>query len=324
MKLACTHALDGTILTVNDDAAVALGVDAHSLAGRNLKNFLSGEGCAAFAEYVRRIVRDGEAEGTMIVRAADGRLRTWEYHNVLESGVIEGHARDITESETILRALVESEEQFRLIIENVSDVITVIDPDGTVRYATPSVHALGYAPHEVRGRSIYDFIHPSDAARAAEFFAAPAEAIELRFRHAGGSQRLFEVVARNVVRKGQVTSIIATARDITERRKLQNQLATENRMASLGRLAATVAHEFNNVLMSIMPFAELMKRRMPDDERTSLAAHHIFQAVKRGRQISQEIHRFAQPASLRSCVTSCDMPIIRRGTPPATTTRPLD
>ena len=156
---------------------------------------------------------------------------------------------------------------FRSIIENVSDVIAIIGP--TASSATPCRRCTRSDTCRTKcgAASIYDFIHPSDTTRAVEFFAgldAPAEAIELRFGHADGSPRLFEVVARNVVRKGQVTSVIATARAITERRKLQTQLATANRLTSLGRLAATVAHEFN-VLMS-------------------------------GKRIAQDILRFTQPA----------------------------
>ncbi|MGZ8853736.1 MAG: ATP-binding response regulator, partial [Thermoanaerobaculia bacterium] len=60
-------------------------------------------------------------------------------------------------------------------------------------------------------------------------------------------------------------------------------------------LATSVAHEFNNVLMSIMPFAELLQRKLPGDERVTTATGHIIQAVRRGREISTEVLRFARP-----------------------------
>jgi PAS domain S-box-containing protein len=225
-NLICTHALDGTIRSANAIAARALGVKQHALVGRKLQDFLSPAGCAGFADYVALVVRDGVAEGTMVVHAADGTLRTWEYRNTLHrrgtgDPVIDGRAADVTDRETILRALRESEEQFRTIIENVSDMITIIDPEGRVRYASPSVESvLGYTPHELQGRSIFDFIHPGDAKRMADFFGTldAAEAIEVRFCHAGGSLRFVEVAARKVMKGNHVTSIIATARDITERR----------------------------------------------------------------------------------------------------------
>ncbi len=72
----------------------------------------------------------------------------------------------------------------------------------------------------------------------------------------------------------------------------QEQLAKANRVASLGRLAATIAHEFNNVLMGISPFIELMKRGDLAYERRASALDHMAKAVQRGRRITEEILRF--------------------------------
>lgn len=302
--LICRHLLDGTILSANATAATSLGVPPAALVGRKIHDFLSDEGRAGFGSYIDRIMCDGVAEGTMVVRGAGDTLRTWEYRNTLHRRdgvpIVHGRACDVTDREDMFRALRESEEHFRSIIDNVSDVITIIEPAGVVRYASPSVQpVLGYAPAELQGKPIFDVIHAGDRQRAEEFLArldSPAEAIELRFTHANGSPRFVEVVARNVMHKEHVTSIIATARDITERRKLQMQLQTANRLASLGRLAATVAHEFNNVLMSIQPFAELIRRAAPDDERIGSSVALIRRAVDRGRNVTEEILRFTRGA----------------------------
>lgn len=302
--LICRHLLDGTILSANATAATSLGVPPAALVGRKIHDFLSDEGRAGFGSYIDRIMCDGVAEGTMVVRGAGDTLRTWEYRNTLHRRdgvpIVHGRACDVTDREDMFRALRESEEHFRSIIDNVSDVITIIEPAGVVRYASPSVQpVLGYAPAELQGKPIFDVIHAGDRQRAEEFLArldSPAEAIELRFTHANGSPRFVEVVARNVMHKEHVTSIIATARDITERRKLQMQLQTANRLASLGRLAATVAHEFNNVLMSMQPFTELLQRPKVSPETVFKAATRIGHSIARGKQITQDILRFTQPA----------------------------
>jgi PAS domain S-box-containing protein len=99
---------------------------------------------------------------------------------------------DVTDCETILRALRDSEEHFRTIIENVSDVITIISPDGRVRYCSPSVATvLGYTPHQLQGRSIFELVHPGDTKRTTDFLAhlASSQAIEVRVIHADGSLR---------------------------------------------------------------------------------------------------------------------------------------
>jgi len=77
-----------------------------------------------------------------------------------------------------------------------------------------------------------------------------------------------------------------------ERRRLEDQLEKANRVASLGRLAATIAHEFNNVLMGISPFIELLRRGDVAFERRLNALDHMTKAVQRGRRITEEILRF--------------------------------
>jgi two-component system, cell cycle sensor histidine kinase and response regulator CckA len=80
------------------------------------------------------------------------------------------------------------------------------------------------------------------------------------------------------------------AQDVTERRKLEAQLEQAHRLTSLGRMAATIAHEFNNVLMGISPFVEVIRRGKSVE--TSL--DHIGRAVKRGKRITEEILRFTR------------------------------
>ena len=80
----------------------------------------------------------------------------------------------------------------------------------------------------------------------------------------------------------------------SERLRLENRLLQAERISSLGRLAASVAHEFNNVLMGIQPFIDLLIRRAGSDPAVKLAAPRIADAVARGKRITQEILRFTR------------------------------
>jgi len=82
--------------------------------------------------------------------------------------------------------------------------------------------------------------------------------------------------------------------DESERLRLENRLLQAERISSLGRLAASVAHEFNNVLMGIQPFIDLLTRRAGTDPAVKLAAPRIADAVARGKRITQEILRFTR------------------------------
>ncbi|HXI11167.1 MAG TPA: PAS domain S-box protein [Thermoanaerobaculia bacterium] len=82
--------------------------------------------------------------------------------------------------------------------------------------------------------------------------------------------------------------------DVTERSVLEKKLEETERISGLGRLAANIAHEINNVLMGILPFAEVMMRRTKADETLQKAATHIIRSVERGRRITQEILAFTR------------------------------
>jgi len=83
--------------------------------------------------------------------------------------------------------------------------------------------------------------------------------------------------------------------DVSEHRQLETQLERAHRLSSLGRLAATIAHEINNVLMGIQPFAEIIQRRTADQPDLHKAGTHIIRSIQRGKRITQEILRFTQP-----------------------------
>jgi PAS domain S-box-containing protein len=160
---------------------------------------------------------------------------------------------------------------------------------------------LGYSRKALAGIDSLDLIHPDDAAVTVAFLAcqladpAAVQTIELRARHQDGTWRSFEVVATNLVERGRTTAVVINARDITERKLLEAQLVQANRLGGLGRLAATVAHEFNNVLMGMQPFAELMQRPDATPEIISKGAWHISNSIQRGRRIVLDILRFSQP-----------------------------
>src|SRR5207249_2443445 len=99
-----------------------------------------------------------------------------------------------------------------------------------------------------------------------------------------------------LVRDDRVTGLIANTRDITDRRLLEAQLDRAERLASLGRLAATVAHEVNNVLMGMQPFTELIQRADATPAMTAKGAWYISRSIARGKRIVQDILRYTQPA----------------------------
>jgi two-component system cell cycle sensor histidine kinase/response regulator CckA len=98
-----------------------------------------------------------------------------------------------------------------------------------------------------------------------------------------------------IIEGGEIVGSVLTFRDVTESQRLNRQLDLAKRIGSLGRVAATIAHEFNNVLMGVEPFAEIIRRRAKDDEKIVRAADQISSSVRRGRRVTDEILRFTRP-----------------------------
>jgi diguanylate cyclase (GGDEF)-like protein/PAS domain S-box-containing protein len=134
--------------------------------------------------------------------------------------------------ESLTADLRRSEERFRSLVRNASDAVLIIHADGTVGYESPAVErVLGYTVDERRGRPALDILHPEDAAFGQRLLdavrrAPGAEAEgELRARHADGSWRVIEAVAKNLLDVPAVGGIVLNYRDVTERKELERQLA---------------------------------------------------------------------------------------------------
>ncbi len=135
------------------------------------------------------------------------------------------------------RTALRGEEYFRALIENASDVITILEDDGTIRYESPSVKRfLGWEPEELVGKNVFDYLHPEDAPLALEAFQGGLDTpgnssyMEVRFRHKDDSWRWFGGIGSNLLHDEAVRGILLNSHDVTERVEAERELA-ENRRA---------------------------------------------------------------------------------------------
>jgi PAS domain S-box-containing protein len=139
--------------------------------------------------------------------------------------------RHAAERERAEEALRRSEERFRALIENSSDIILVVDAKATLVYASPSIEpVLGYKPAEVVGRSSSEIIVPADLPRAISDFGKAIVTRDVvipnafRVRHKDGSERILEGVGKNLLDHPAVAAFVMNVRDITERERVEEAL----------------------------------------------------------------------------------------------------
>jgi PAS domain S-box-containing protein len=140
----------------------------------------------------------------------------------------------------------DTEDVFRTLIENVSDIIAIISADGTILFESPSVErSLGFKPEELIGKQGFDMVHPGDVDRVMEYFKtalhsfSAAPPIEYRCRHKDGSWKFLESIGKpyNDAQNGLV--VVITSRDTTERKSaLDAKRETDERLSAIFDSAA--------------------------------------------------------------------------------------
>lgn len=183
--------------------------------------------------------------------------------------------------------------------EQASLAVATTNADGVILAINEGFAAmLGFEPRYLLGQRISCFIHPEDS------MPPLLERSERRFIDSDGEVVRTSVTTSPIFGNGRAVEqmvwlfeesprpLPTRPQDVSERRRMEAQREQADRLASLGRMAATIAHDFNNVLMGISPFVEVIRRGKSVE--TSL--DHISRAVKRGKRITEEILRFTRSA----------------------------
>lgn len=178
---------------------------------------------------------------------------------------------DITERKRMEEALVKSEAQYRLIAENMHDLVQVLDAEGMIRYASPSHRVvLGHEPEHYEGKSVYTFLHPEDQQLLRAKLAVLLETrtpcqVEIREQHQDGRWLVLELNCTLVqAESGEVEQIICTARDITSRKMTERLVRESDRFAVVSQLAAGIAHEIRNPLVAVRRFIQMLGLKLGD------------------------------------------------------------
>lgn len=312
----------GNVASWNSGAERFKGYTAAEIVGSHFSRFYAEEdrrsGLPARALDIA--LREGRFENEGWRVRKDG-TRYWA-HVVMDpirapDGTLLGFAkvtRDLTRRRAAEEALRRSQEEFRLLVQSVTDYgIYMLDPEGNVATWNAGAQRIkGYAPEEIVGRHFSRFYTEEDRAAGAPQRALATALHEGRFENEAwrvrkDGTRFWASIVIDPVREpdGTLRGFAKVTRDITERREAQLELERarealfqSQKMEAIGQLTGGVAHDFNNLLTAVIGSLELVRKRLPPGDRNLLLIDNAMQAARRGATLTQRMLAFARRQEL--------------------------
>lgn len=212
---------------------------------------------------------------------------------------------DITDYKEMAIKLEESQRRFRDLSESSTDWIWEFDENCVFTYSSPSVtQLLGYLPEEIVGMSAFDIIPPPEKEQVAKEFAKIRDKhkafshLENLNLHKDGHRVILESSGTPIFDKdGLFRGYRGIDRNISERKRVGQQMAQKQKTEAIGTLAGGIAHDFNNILAIIIGFTELARKRLPEESPVAENLDEVLSAGSRARSLVEQILNFSSKRS---------------------------
>jgi len=261
----------------------------------------------AAAPKIPIVVLTGHDDEALAVRAVRAGAQDYLVKGRLDGDLLVRSIRYATERGRALEALERREEHYRSLIENSTDLISILNLDGTIRYVSPShERVLGYPLDELVGKNVYSFVHSHDKPRVQKALinGNNGRPLECRVRHLDGSWRVLESFSRDLSHVAGVNGLVVNARDITERKHLEEQLHHSQRLEAVGRLAGGVAHDFNNLLMVITGYSHMLLDAMHQSDPARQDLEQVVKASERATDLTRQLLAFSRRQGVRPALVN--------------------
>ena len=303
---------EGTILYASDSAERIVGHTPGSLLGTSLLSYLDDRDVSAVEGLLKNANGKASASGPIefTLHRADGSPVWLEAvgSNLLNDATIRGivlNARDVSERKRADRALRESEERYRDLFDNASDLVCMAAPDGSLLYVNKAwQQGTGYGEEEIGRMQLLELVHPDCQAYYRDVLGRVLRGerldhVELVFVPKAGTPITVEGNLSCTFKDGQPSVVRGIYRDITERKRVEEHLRRAERMQAAGKLAGGVAHEVNNMMTGVIGFSEFLLRSLePGDPRRS-DVEEIIRAGTRAADVTRQLLAFTRQQFLR-------------------------
>jgi PAS domain S-box-containing protein len=208
---------------------------------------------------------------------------------------------ELRENRRLFRLQEERESRFRLLVQESSDVVVVLDGNGVLTYVSPSLtQVFGPDARVERGMRLTDLLTPEGAARLGSIFAGPrlpAARLETHVQVAPGRWREVEAVWTDLRQDPAVNGIVVNCRDVTDRNEIERHLQRTQKLDAMGHLAGGLAHDLNNVLAIIRGYTELLVSDVPESSPARSDLDQVVNAVDRAAAVTKKVLAFSRKQS---------------------------
>jgi len=217
----------------------------------------------------------------------------------------QGALMDITERREMERRLHQHQEFTRRLVDSFPDLILVLDTAANYTFVSPrSKEILGYEPQEIAAMGFAHCAHPEDMPSVQALYAdivagrQTFASLEVRVRHKLGEWRRIRFNFSPLSdEKGNTEGVVLSGSDVTDLKRLEEQLIQAEKLAAMGQMLAGVAHELNNPLTAILGVTELLRERPGTDDATRRQLELTHRQARRAARIVQNLLEFSRPAS---------------------------
>lgn len=295
------HSLDGEILKINAALSQFLGYDKKDLIGKTLKDIIAPKYHKDVELYLKEISQRSQTSGHFHLTSKDGQDSVFEFRNSLitkngQAAAVRGIARNVTEQKAAMKALRESEERFRRLIK-FSPVPIAVHSGGKWVYVNEAgIKLIGASSAKaIIGKPVFYFIKPETRTALKTHVREILEkGTEVSYfennivRQQDGKEVEVEVVAIPIIYDGQPAGQVVV-RDITERKRLQNEIARSQRLETAGLVAGQIAHDFNNLLAPLTAYPTLIREDLPKGHSALELVDDIEAAANKIAEINQQL-----------------------------------
>jgi PAS domain S-box-containing protein len=315
--LICRSRSDGIVTLVNRASCRYWGLKREEITGSDLRRFVHPGDIPHLTRHLESLTPKspiGTIEHRVILPNGEVRWQRWTNRALYDGERLIGYqsvGRDITERKRVEEQLFRSERQFKAIAENAPDSISRYDLQGRYLYVNPAFEqATGLTSADVLGKTQRERNVPEhvaqlwDACFRAAIETRSVQTVEFDLQMPAGHRFYESRIVPELGPDGNVESLLALSRDVTERRKHDAVLQHRQKLESMGVMAQGIAHEFNNLLGIILNNAELVIATLPPQTPERLSVEAITCAGRRAAAITRQMQTYVGHSPLQTTLFS--------------------